>query len=359
MNPVPARGSILHNLYGLQPQKIDSAFEGLLDKEINISKALRTKASESQNHLRVFLSNENSRDNSFPRVLSNCDRDFLGGSFARHTKTWPLDDIDIYIPLDGGSLFYLSEGRRLPYTVQSDGTIFFNPLLSSRWTDGNYVSSSKLIAEFASVLRRHYPRETEVYPNGTCVSVRMSHGETQSSDGLGYDVVPCFSLKPDDANELEFYLMPNGFNGWMRTSPRLDTCVANLLQDFNGKLYRKVVKLIKYWNQIRFGAAFSSYYLELAISRVFWARRSASQPISSVSEGLAIGFEAVQNAYSGGNQTSWISQAPPVMKPSLSGFQTLTLAATQMRTALAWSDERTGREAEARQHWSQVFGRSL
>ena len=42
--------------------------------------------------------------------------------------------------------------------------------------------------------------------------MRMTHGETQDYDGLGYDIVPCFSLKPDNSNEFEFYLIPDGHN---------------------------------------------------------------------------------------------------------------------------------------------------
>lgn len=51
----------------------------------------------------------------------------------------------------------------------------------------------KLVSEFAGVLTRHYPRETEVRANGECVTVRMKQGQTTNSDGLGYDVVPCGS----------------------------------------------------------------------------------------------------------------------------------------------------------------------
>jgi len=40
-------------------------------------------------------------------LLSREDSDFLGGSFARHTKIWPLDDIDIFFPMDGGTLVYV------------------------------------------------------------------------------------------------------------------------------------------------------------------------------------------------------------------------------------------------------------
>jgi hypothetical protein len=70
MNPVPAWGSILYNLYGILRPKIDSAFEDVLELRVNISPGIRSKASDSQNHLRDFLSAESSRDSTFPRALS-------------------------------------------------------------------------------------------------------------------------------------------------------------------------------------------------------------------------------------------------------------------------------------------------
>jgi len=189
---------LLQLLLEARARTVSGAFERFLDKEINIAKGIRGLASTSQNHLRDFLATERQRDVTFPRVLSIADRDFIGGSFARHTKNWPLDDIDVYLPLDGHGLFYLQNGFCLPYTVVSDGVLTANPLFNSRWMDGFYISSRKLINEFAAVLRRHYPKETQVRPNGEAVSIRMSHGATKSGDGLGYDVVPCFSLKPDN-----------------------------------------------------------------------------------------------------------------------------------------------------------------
>jgi hypothetical protein len=359
MNPAPVWGSILHDLSGLQPRKIDAAFDDLLGKEINISKALRTKASESQIHLRDFLCSEASRDSAFPTVLSRADTDFLGGSFARHTKNWPLDDIDVYLPLDGWNLIYLSVGRRLPYVVRSDGSRSFNPLLLPRWMDGIYISSAKVVSEFARALRRHYPAETRISSNGTCVTVRMTHGETQDADGLGYDVVPCFSLKPDDPNELEFYLMPDGRGGWMKTNPKLDTDISDILQNFNRKFYRKVVKLIKYWNQVQLDAAFSSYYLEFAICRLFLARKSSNQLIASVSEGLALGFESLLTAYKSGDQTSWIVGAPPIQSPGLTDIQLGILDLVQSRAELAWNYEQANREADALRHWNMVFGQAF
>ena len=357
MNSSPAWGSLLSELYRTQKPKVDSAFEDLLEREINISKNARSRASDSQNHLREFLTAERTRDSSFPRILSVADADFLGGSFARHTKNWPLDDIDIFLPLDGTNLFYVEYGVRLPYAVQSDGVLLWNPLCGDRWMNGQYVSTVKLVSEFARVLARHYPRETEIRANGECVTIRMKQGETANADGLGYDIVPCFSMKPNSSNEFEFYLMPDGFGGWMRTNPKLDTDLCEILNGYHNKVYRKVIKLVKYWNEVRLGGSFSSYYIEFAISMEFWKRKKETKVVSSISEGLAIAFNALERAFLKGDQTPWISGAPPIGKPVLTAVQCLSLNLSRMTSELAFAFEQGGKEEEAHKQWASLFGK--
>lgn len=357
MNSSPAWGSLLSELYRTQKPKLDSAFEGLLERDINISRSARSRASDSQNHLREFLAAERTRDSSFPRILSVADSDFLGGSFARHTKNWPLDDIDVFLPLDGTNLFYVENGVRLPYVVQSDGVLLWNPLCSERWMNGQYVSTAKLVSEFARVLARHYPSETEVRANGECITIRMKQGETTIADGLGYDVVPCFSMKPNNSNEFEFYLMPDGAGGWMRTNPKLDTDLSEILNGYHNKVYRRVVKLVKYWNEVRLGRSFSSYYIEFAISMKFWKSKKEAKVVSSISEGLAIAFNALESAFLMGDQTAWISGAPPIRKPALTPVQTLSLNLGRLTAELAFAYEQGCKEDEAHKQWASLFGK--
>lgn len=341
---------------------VANAFEKFLDKEINISKWTRSLASISQNHLREFLSTECRRDPTFPRLLSNADKDFLGGSFARHTKTWPLDDIDVYLPLDGLGLFYTQNGFRLPYTVVSDvsdGVLRRNPLLTPRWMNGPFISSAKLINEFASVLRRHYPKETDVHPNGEAVSVRMSQGATKPGDGLGYDVVPCFLLKPDNPDEWPFYLIPDGSNGWLRTNPRIDARISDKLHADNSKVYRKVVKLIEYWNSTWLNGTLGSYYIELTVARAFLERNDGGECIRSISFGVALGFWAVDQAVQRGNQIAWIPNAPPVEPGELNILQRLLLSSTAAEARSAWQLEQAGRTIDAILTWGKVFGSSF
>ena len=340
-----------------QPRPISSLFEKLLDAEINIAKGIRETASTSQNHLRDFLAGEHGRDATFPRVLSIKDSDFIGGSFARHVKNWPLDDIDVYLPLDGHELIYFGAGGiRLPYTVVTDNVLARNPLLAARWTSGSVISSAKLINEFAAVLRRHYPDATDVYPNGEAVSIRMKQGETDQADGLGYDVVPCFSLKPDNAFERPFYVIPDGRDGWIRTNPRHDHAVSEQLQNDNGKTFRKAVKLVKFWNTERLGGAISSYYIELAVARAFMERNAKGEYARNLSFAVALAFWAVNQAVIQGDQASWIAQAPPVKPGDLGAVQKLLLATATAFALDAWAKEQANDRLGALQAWKNTFG---
>lgn len=355
MSSSPSRATLLANLYGIQKPSIDSDFEDLLSRKINIAPGIRSKASDSQKHLREFLSKERDRDATFPPVLSRADSDFLGGSFARHTKNWPLDDIDVYVPLDGQGLFYYQNGLQLPYTVQSDGGLLWNPLLGSRWANGSYVSSPKLLWEFSTVLGRHY-QESDVRVNGNCVSVRLKHGKSANNEGLGYDVVPCFYLKPQNAGDYEFYLIPDGMGGWIRTNPRLDTDVCEILQTYHNKVYRKVVKLVKFWNENFLNHKFSSYYIEFAVCREFWRRKMKDEHVATITAGLACGFEALSLAFQAGDQTSWVDGAPAIQKPVLTPYEMSVLSLASTTSGLAWINERLGKLSEARKQWAAILG---
>ncbi len=142
----------------------------------------------------------------------------------------------------------------------------------------------------------------------------MTHGESANADGLGYDIVPCFLLRPDDTKDFECYLMPDGKNGWMRTNPRLDIYMADELQRFHSG-YRKIVKLVKYLNQNQLSNIFSSYYIELAIGLRFWALKNANTPIHSISLGVLVAFEALREAAVAGDIASLVKGALPCGMP--------------------------------------------
>jgi len=327
---------------------VGGAFDRFLDEEISIGRNTRSKASTSHLHLRSFLSGEIGRDASFPRILSKEDDDFLGGSFARHSKNWPLDDIDIYFPMDGHNLIYFRRGVPASHTVVSDGVLQRNPLLDSpnRWMDGSFISSRKLIDGFAKVLNRHYPTKTRVRRAGEAVNVEMSD--------LGFDIVPCFLLRLNDPQSPDIYVIPDGKGGWKETNPRIDTAISSHLHATNGEFFRPAVKLVKWWNTERFTGQLSSYYVELAIMRSFLHNNQADHFISSLSDAVATGFEAVREAVAVGDQPSWLLNGPAIKSDLLPFHRSLAKIAGCARDAS--TAEQSGNAEYALNVWKVVFG---
>jgi hypothetical protein len=337
-----------------QAGRINNAFEIFLETYINIPLGIRSDASTSQKTIRELLRGESNRDLTFPRVLENNDTDFISGSFGRHTKVRPLDDIDLLFPLDGGGLIYTRNGTITPNTVLSDGGIVVNPLLQQRWAVNNYVSSDRLVSGFRDVLRRRYS-ESDVAIDGEAVSVRLTIGASEENDGLKFDVVPCFRLDPHDGSS-SFYLIPDGRNGWKHTDPRADKATCTALHDFHGRIYRKAVKLVKYWNADQLNDTFGSYYIELSIANYFSMMRSAGKRVTLLSEAVAFAFSALYAARNGGDIPSPVSFAPAVELAVLSHDHDQKLANAFASSAAAVAHESAGRVEQAISAWKTIFG---
>jgi hypothetical protein len=313
---------------------VDSALHNFLNEFVAIPQGARSKASTSQNYLRNALRGKADKDNSFPILLKTKDWDYLGGSFARYTKIWPLDDIDLYIPLDGTDLAYLNNGYRLPYKVTTDEQAESNRLLTARWMDGQFISSAKVLSGFREAVKETYSQSI-VTVQAHCVTLSTTVASSSEHDGIGFDIVPCFQLTSDDGAD-QFYLVPNAVGGWMRSNPRLDTEICEELHSYNNKKYRKVVRLIKYWNQQFLDNSFGSYYLELAVSKKFTELMVNKKIATSILGGLNIGFKALVQAYKAGPLTSLVKDAPYVEGPSLSTDQLELLLVAEAHTDLAF-----------------------
>jgi hypothetical protein len=329
--------------------------EDILVEKVNISKALRSSVSDSQKSLREFLASETQRDSSFPRVLSSADADFIGGSFGRHTKIKPLDDIDVYVPLDGAGLFYFRDGAIEDCTVLSDNTPYWSPLLTSRWAIGGYVSSSLLLEGFGSVLRRRYSTTNTIRKAEQAIKVQLTLGSSAIAPGLGYDIVPCFSLDYPNSTERRVYLIPDGNNGWIRTNPRTDLAITEHLSSKTDKSFRKAVKLMKLWNTDSFGKALGSYYIELALQKAVWDHVIAGKAFEPLSFAVAFSFWALNQAVQSGDLTPWTSGAPAVKAGQLTKPGTDLLAAASDLACTAWKQEQQFQLREANSNWERLF----
>ena len=341
---------------------VNGRFTTLLDTKINIGQGVRSRASRSQTSLRDLLRGENGRDSGFPRILQSVDSDFLGGSFDRHVKVWPLDDIDVFFPIDGSGLYYTEHGQQSRFHVRTDNSTLLNPLYSdnvSRWTkpDGT-ISSAKLLSGFKAVLERRYPN-TKVAIDGQAINTQFSIDSSNESDGLGFDIVPCFSLFDSYGMEPDIYVIPDGTGGWISTNPRLDKVVSTNLQANNERCHRPSVKLVKYWNKTQLSSKISSYYIELAISRDLESRNARGETVTRISEAVALGFQAVSSALQIGDLQPRIRQAPMVEDGAVTHSEKSAVAAVARIANLALAYENQGDEENAISCWEIVFNDSF
>ncbi len=140
--------------------------------------------------------------------------DFLTGSYSRHTKTKPLHDVDIFVPLGDDDAHYRDEH---PSTVLA-------------------AVQTTLAAEHGAdrvALQRR--------------SVRVDFGVKLVDDLTGaimsFDVTPAFA-------DSGHYLIPDRTTGdWMATDPRIHATKATAANTaFDGQ-WKPIVKMIKKWNE--------------------------------------------------------------------------------------------------------------
>lgn len=144
------------------------------------------------------------------------DRDFLTGSYARHTKTKPLKDIDIF--------FVLAESERLEYRDNIPSVV---------------------LDDFYSALADKYGRNA-VRKQGRSVNVDFGV-VIDAEDNTDYrvisvDVVPAFAVS-------DHYEIPNVDTGkWMKTNPDIHAQEArDAHRDFSNE-WKGLVRMVKYWN---------------------------------------------------------------------------------------------------------------
>jgi hypothetical protein len=128
------------------PYTVWGAFDAFREDTVDLNAHQSDQARSSRNYLFTQIKSLNTNDRNFPRVST-----FIPyGSFARKTKIWPLDDIDMLIVLDG---------RHTEAVVSSGNPYIYWLRISDRSADlarfpddYGYVNSTKVLNN----LSRHF-----------------------------------------------------------------------------------------------------------------------------------------------------------------------------------------------------------
>lgn len=143
------------------------------------------------------------------------DRSFLTGSYARHTKTKPLKDIDIFFVLKESEKHYRSK------------------------------APSVVIGAFYDVLVEKYGKDAVRKQSR---SVNIDFGEVIDADDntdyrvVSVDVVPAFAAGDD-------YEIPDDDTGkWIKTNPEIHASKATAAHQAFSNEWKGLVRMVKYWN---------------------------------------------------------------------------------------------------------------
>jgi len=177
------------------------------------------------------------------------DRDFLTGSYDRHTKTKPLKDVDIF--------FALADKEK-------------------KWRE---KPAHEVIDAFVACLRGKYGKDA-VDRGRRCATVEFEKN-TKDEEGkvLSIDAVPAFEL--DDRYEIPDRVLGK----WIKTDPEIHGEKSTAKNKALDGKWVPLVKMIKRWNSSAGGPIKPSFLIEVMahdsltrLSRLTRARCSVFSP---------------------------------------------------------------------------------
>lgn len=322
---------------------VEGAFGEFRRDHVDLDPNDAATARSSRDYLQKQLIALAARDTTFPRMRGEF---VASGSFARHTKIRPLDDIDFFAVMN-------AEGATEVASSSTAGTYWLKPgnntqALSQLTDSFGYISSTRVMNKFKAGLTAvpSYSK-AEVKRDGEAVRLQLL------SYTWNFDIVPALAVH-DSQGTTTHYLMPNGSGDWMRSDPRKDsddTMKAN--QNHNG-LMLPVIRLIKYWNRRPICPRLQSYYVETLCLKVF----SGHPALSSLTDGLRIFFRDAPH---------WLWVPCPDPKgfgPNLDAAVDATVkrkvedamktAAAHVANALSY--QQGGQTRQALSSWQSLFG---
>ena len=271
------------------------------------------------------------------------------GSFARRTKTRPLDDIDL--------IEFLNDCRDLYWDgVYNDPSLFRIRVADSSsvyWkytNDDGYLNSTKILNRLKKQLEdvENY-NKAEIKRNGVAIVLNLS------SYDWSFDIVPGFRLRGNNNIPIPERLIPNGNGEWMKSEPQFDQVRISEVNKRHNSTLIPIIRLLKYWNvNTKHARRVGSYHLETMLIDSF---NKEFEPISIIRRSVPKAFNLLSNAIlypcpdpkglSSNLDEDWTSDER----------QTLSTVATEMaeRAEMALEKEDEGDHKRAITWWNLVF----
>ena len=181
-----------------------------------------------------------------PRLYPGMSLNF--GSFERKTKKRELDDIDMMVCFSGVGGSYCTVVENELYRIIFDKSI---PVIKDCVEEDGSLNSRKVVNQLIGALNQveHY-KQAEKHRDHEAARLQLS------SYPWIFDIVPCFYTAQ------QFYLIPDGQGNWKNTDPRIDRNRVAACDQRHSGLVTPLIRLMKYWKELKWGHAVSSYMFE-------------------------------------------------------------------------------------------------
>ena len=286
---------------------VDEAFEKFRQR-LELSETEKQDAIRRHNDVRDCI-----------RGSFDIDRDFLTGSYARHTKTKPLKDVDIF--------FCLGEKER-------------------HWRD---KPPADVLNAFEACLAGKYGSDS-VEQGRRCVTVEFDkRNPTADEEGkvLSNDAVPAYELS-------DCYEIPDRVQGaWIKTNPDIHKESATAKNKECAGKWVPLVKMLKRWNRSADKVISPSFLIEVMCLDLVDA------PFTSYQSEVRRFFAAART----GIMNDWPDPAglgPPVsdqMTAHQRSAAAAALRAAEVNAARAVHLEQQGKTSEALTVWRGIMGK--
>ena len=260
------------------PATVWGAYDTFRKNEVDLDADQTKTARSSRDFLFNQLNGLNSSILGFPPMSGG----YLNfGSFARHTKIRPINDIDIMILLSGSNTTAIqSPNDPYCYWLRIDDaaaplTVFHD--------EYGYVNSTKILNKIKTSLPTisQYSK-AEIKKTMQAVTLNLK------SYPWIFDIVPAVPISSSYGTASDYYLIPDGKGEWIRTDPRRDGSNVSAVSRKHGGYFLPVMRLLKYWNnRTNNKSRLSSYYFETLVLKTL---ENASE-IKSYSAGVRYFFD--------------------------------------------------------------------
>jgi hypothetical protein len=286
---------------------VDEAFERFRQR-LELSETERQDAIRRHNDLRDCI-----------RAGFDIERDFLTGSYARHTKTKPLKDIDIFFCLGEKDKHWRSKTPR------------------------------EVLDAFQACLAKRYGVD-DVEPGRRCVTVEFEkRNPTADEEGkvLSNDAVPAYELA-------DCYEIPDRDLGkWIKTDPEIHKEKSTTKNKECGSKWVPLVKMLKRWNRSAGKPIAPSFLIEVM------ALELVDPPFTTYANEVRRFFAAAEAEI----MRDWPDPAgfgPPVSDQMTTDKRQKAVAAlrtAEVNAARAIRLEQQGKTGEALALWREIMGK--